>query len=194
MRHKRINKFIAMAFLSLFLLPVCSKKPDATEHSESHKTAEKEDLIKIRDLRMKDAVNYFALLNEGLSFNIYEKERDYLLGFVVILNEKTEPRYLSKDTVFFRPPGTELKLYSGQGSDAPLDFSIISVDFLEDEMVIELTRSLIRYNEATGKKELYYTGIIQTRITREALLIYFYEKGYDKYPLKLIGEIIKQPE
>ncbi len=170
-----MKKIFQITFILLVLMTLSCNKKDTTG-SEETAARENSQLKEFRNMysdSMQNLVNYI-LDKDVISLSVYEEEKGYYIGFVE----------LAKD----------MKFVSGYDAEGPIVVQVDSYSFEEERMVIILSKSLVR--EKNGEQELYFTGILEAVVTKDALFSYYkpYFEGTNlKAPLSVKAKIIKEP-
>ena len=171
-----MKRIFHIVFILLVIMALsCTNKDDA----DSIKTVVQEN-PQLEEFRnrysdsMQNLVNYI-LGKKNISLSVHEEEKGYYIGFVRF-NEN-------------------MQFVSGYDAEGPIVVQVDSYSFEEDRMIIILSTSLVR--EKDGEQELYFTGILEAVVTKDALFSYYepyFEGTALKAPLSVKAKIIKEPQ
>lgn len=171
--------FFVVFILLVIMAPSCTKKDNITlKDSDSVKTVVRENpqLEEFRNMysdSMQNLVDYI-LDTDDISLSVYEEQKNYYIGFVDF--------------------DRDMKFISGYDGEGPIVVQVDSYSFEEDRLIIILSRSLVR--EKNGEQELYFTGILEAVVAKDALFSYYkpyFEGTTLKAPLSVKAKIIKEP-
>lgn len=176
-----MKRFFYFMFILLVIMTLsCNKKDNtASENSGSEEPAVREnsqidEFQSMYSEPMQNLVNYI-LGKKNISLSVHEEEKGYYIGFV---------RF-----------DENMQFVSGYDAEGPIVVQVDSYSFEEDRMVIIMSKSLVR--EGNGEQELYFTGILEAVVTKDALFSYYepYFEGIPlRSPLSVKAKIIKEPQ